>query len=198
MPPIRRSWCCEQRIAGSDWFFNVELEVLKHLALALVPVEPTSVGMIFGQSCFIPGTATEEGSDGRPIRECQSILLRHSSNEGCLIAMDILGGGLVGRPAQEIGKLFDVADILVVRLGAEPADRHVLDPCGRNPEIRAPAHARPQQIANAKPRWRAVGAGEPGRLAGGRDLGSADEGMAASTANSRASAGARRPRAAQS
>jgi hypothetical protein len=28
--------------------------------------------------------------------------------------MDILGGGLVGRPAQEIGKLFDVADILVV------------------------------------------------------------------------------------
>src|SRR5262249_40266217 len=31
--------------------------------------------------------------------------------------MDILGGGLVGRPAQEIGKLFDVADILVVRLG---------------------------------------------------------------------------------
>src|SRR5215510_7576166 len=44
-----------------------------------------------------------------------------------LIAMDIPGGGLVGRPAQEIGKLFDVADILVVRLGAEPADRHVLD-----------------------------------------------------------------------
>src|SRR5262249_14556810 len=41
--------------------------------------------------------------------------------------MDILGGGLVGRPAQEIGKLFDVADILVLRLGAEPADRHVLD-----------------------------------------------------------------------
>src|SRR5215472_17060070 len=43
------------------------------------------------------------------------------------VAMDILGGGLVGRPAQEIGKLFDVADILVVRLGAEPAYRHVLD-----------------------------------------------------------------------
>src|SRR5262249_6864760 len=41
--------------------------------------------------------------------------------------MDILDGGLVGRPAQEIGKLFDVADILVVRLGAEPAGRHVLD-----------------------------------------------------------------------
>src|SRR5262249_42468665 len=41
--------------------------------------------------------------------------------------MDILGGGLVGRPAQEIGKPFDMADILVVRLGAEPADRHVLD-----------------------------------------------------------------------
>src|SRR5215470_4977830 len=34
--------------------------------------------------------------------------------------MDILGGGLVGRPAQKIGKLFDVADILVVRPGAEP------------------------------------------------------------------------------
>ena len=30
-----------------------------------------------------------------------------------LIAMDILGGGLVGRPAQEIGKPFDVADIVV-------------------------------------------------------------------------------------
>src|SRR5262250_2481257 len=41
--------------------------------------------------------------------------------------MDILGGGLIDRPAQEIGKLFDVADILAVRLGAEPADRHVLD-----------------------------------------------------------------------
>ena len=37
--------------------------------------------------------------------------------------MDILGGGLVGRPAQEIGKHFDVADILVLSLGAEPADR---------------------------------------------------------------------------
>src|SRR5215472_14883619 len=41
--------------------------------------------------------------------------------------MDILGGGLVGRPAEEIGKLFDVADILGLSLGAEPADRHVLD-----------------------------------------------------------------------
>jgi hypothetical protein len=39
--------------------------------------------------------------------------------------MDILGGGLVGRPAQEIGKPFDVADIVVLSLGAEPADRHV-------------------------------------------------------------------------
>jgi hypothetical protein len=44
-----------------------------------------------------------------------------------LIAMDILQGRLLGRPAYEIGKLFDVADILVLRLGAEPADRHVLD-----------------------------------------------------------------------
>src|SRR5215470_2773070 len=41
--------------------------------------------------------------------------------------MDILGGGLVGRPAEEIGKLFDVADILGLSLRAEPADRHVLD-----------------------------------------------------------------------
>ena len=41
--------------------------------------------------------------------------------------MDILGCSLVGRPAQKIGKLFDVADILLLRLGAEAADRHVLD-----------------------------------------------------------------------
>jgi hypothetical protein len=41
--------------------------------------------------------------------------------------MNILGGGLVGRPAQEIGKLFDVADVLVLSLGAKPTDRHVLD-----------------------------------------------------------------------
>ena len=44
-----------------------------------------------------------------------------------LIAMDILWGSLVGRPAQEIGKPFDVADILVLSLGAKPPDRHVLD-----------------------------------------------------------------------
>src|SRR5271169_5369563 len=44
-----------------------------------------------------------------------------------LIAMDILGGSLVGRSAQKIGKPFDVADIVVLSLGAEPADRHVLD-----------------------------------------------------------------------
>ena len=44
-----------------------------------------------------------------------------------LIATDILGGGLVGRPAQKIGKPFDVADIVKLCLGAEPADRHVLD-----------------------------------------------------------------------
>src|SRR6516162_9069035 len=48
--------------------------------------------------------------------------------------MDILDGGLVGRPAEEIGKLFDVADILVLSLGAEPADRHVLD---QSPAYRA-------------------------------------------------------------
>src|SRR5499427_8846300 len=44
-----------------------------------------------------------------------------------LIAMDILGGGFVGRPTQKIGKLFDVADVLVLSLGIEPPDRHVLD-----------------------------------------------------------------------
>jgi hypothetical protein len=36
--------------------------------------------------------------------------------------MDILGDGLVGRLAQEIGKPFDVADIVVLSLGAKPAD----------------------------------------------------------------------------
>jgi hypothetical protein len=41
--------------------------------------------------------------------------------------MDILGGGFVGRPAQKIGKPFDVADIVELGLGAKPADRHVLD-----------------------------------------------------------------------
>ena len=30
-----------------------------------------------------------------------------------LIAMDILGGGLVGRPAEEISKPFDVADMRI-------------------------------------------------------------------------------------
>src|ERR1700730_1657967 len=44
-----------------------------------------------------------------------------------LIAMDILGGGLVGRPAQKIGKPFDVADIVELSLGAKPPDRDVLD-----------------------------------------------------------------------
>jgi hypothetical protein len=41
--------------------------------------------------------------------------------------MDILGGGLVGRPARKISKLFDAADILVLSLGIEPPDRHVPD-----------------------------------------------------------------------
>jgi hypothetical protein len=44
-----------------------------------------------------------------------------------LIAMNILGGSLVGRTAQKIGKPFDVADIVELSLGAKPADRHVLD-----------------------------------------------------------------------
>jgi hypothetical protein len=41
--------------------------------------------------------------------------------------MDILGGDLVGRLAQEIGKPFDVTDIVVLSLGDKPTDRHVLD-----------------------------------------------------------------------
>jgi hypothetical protein len=52
---------------------------------------------------------------------------RRDRRQPQLIAMDILGRSLVGRPTQKIGKLFDVADILVLRLGAEPADGHVLD-----------------------------------------------------------------------
>src|SRR6516164_6042571 len=44
-----------------------------------------------------------------------------------LIAMDIRRSGLVGRPAQKIGKPFDVADIMEMSLGAKPPDRHVLD-----------------------------------------------------------------------
>src|SRR5215471_1638259 len=52
---------------------------------------------------------------------------RSNRRQPQLIAMDILGGGLVGRPAQKIGKPFNMADIVVLSLGAEPADRHVLD-----------------------------------------------------------------------
>jgi hypothetical protein len=44
-----------------------------------------------------------------------------------LIPMDILRGGLVGRPTKEISKAFDVADIVVLSLGTNPADRHILD-----------------------------------------------------------------------
>jgi hypothetical protein len=44
-----------------------------------------------------------------------------------LIATDVLGSGFVGRLAQEIGKPFDVADIVLLSLGAKPPDRHVLD-----------------------------------------------------------------------
>ena len=36
-----------------------------------------------------------------------------------LIAMDVFGGGLVGRLAQEIGKPFDVADIVQLSLRAK-------------------------------------------------------------------------------
>ena len=44
-----------------------------------------------------------------------------------LVAMDILRGGLVGRPAYEIRKAFDVADIMVLSVEAQAADRDVLD-----------------------------------------------------------------------
>ena len=44
-----------------------------------------------------------------------------------LVPMNILRGGLVGRPAKEIRKAFDVADIVVLRLAGKPADRHVVD-----------------------------------------------------------------------
>src|SRR5215469_10457412 len=52
---------------------------------------------------------------------------RPDRRQSQLIAMDILWGGLVGRPAQKIGKPFDVADIVELSLGAKLADRHVLD-----------------------------------------------------------------------
>jgi hypothetical protein len=41
--------------------------------------------------------------------------------------MDILGAGLVERPAHKIRRAFDVTDILVLSVGVKPADRHVLD-----------------------------------------------------------------------
>jgi hypothetical protein len=44
-----------------------------------------------------------------------------------LVPADILRGGLAGRPAKKIRKAFNVADIVVLRLGTKPADRHILD-----------------------------------------------------------------------
>src|SRR5262245_1089030 len=41
--------------------------------------------------------------------------------------MDVLRSGRVERPAHEIREAFNVADILVLSVGAQPADRHVLD-----------------------------------------------------------------------
>jgi hypothetical protein len=40
--------------------------------------------------------------------------------------MDILGGGLVGRPAKEIRKPFDVADIVVLSLGTKRPSRRMV------------------------------------------------------------------------
>src|SRR5437016_5435876 len=44
-----------------------------------------------------------------------------------LIAAQVLAGCGVRRAAQKLGKLLDVADIIVLRLLAELADAHVLD-----------------------------------------------------------------------
>jgi hypothetical protein len=44
-----------------------------------------------------------------------------------LIAAQVLAGCRIGRAAQELGKVLDVADIIMLRLLAELADRHVLD-----------------------------------------------------------------------
>ncbi|HQS49538.1 MAG TPA: hypothetical protein PK706_24365 [Xanthobacteraceae bacterium] len=44
-----------------------------------------------------------------------------------LVAPQILGLGLVRRPAEEGGELGDLADIITLRVLAEPADGHVLD-----------------------------------------------------------------------
>jgi hypothetical protein len=44
-----------------------------------------------------------------------------------LIAAQVLAGRGIRRAAQKLGKLLDVADIIVLRLLAELADAHVLD-----------------------------------------------------------------------
>jgi hypothetical protein len=44
-----------------------------------------------------------------------------------LIAAQVLGSGRIRRAAQELGKSLDLAKIIVLRLLAELADRHVLD-----------------------------------------------------------------------
>src|SRR5436305_4608119 len=62
---------------------------------------------------------TGSGVDGR--------YRRSDRGQPQLIPMDILRGGLVGRVANEIREAFDAADIVVLSLGAKPADRHVVD-----------------------------------------------------------------------
>src|SRR3984893_12062062 len=55
---------------------------------------------------------------------------RYRRSDRCqpqLVAMDVLRGGLVGRPAKEVCKAFDVADVVVLGHGTKPADRHVVD-----------------------------------------------------------------------
>jgi hypothetical protein len=39
-----------------------------------------------------------------------------------LVPTDVLSSGLVGSPADEICKVFDVADIVLLGLGTQPAD----------------------------------------------------------------------------
>lgn len=44
-----------------------------------------------------------------------------------LVAPQVLGPGLVRRPAEEGGEVRDLADIIALGVLAEPADGHVLD-----------------------------------------------------------------------
>ena len=75
---------------------------------------------------------------GAAERDCEKEAQRHRRtvharrlHSGCglvnLIAAQVLARCRIGRAAQELGKALDVADIIMLRLLAELADRHVLD-----------------------------------------------------------------------